>query len=127
MLSQKINNAGIVYSVNINGIDIHFREWSATDDCIYYFPLATLVDNGNARFYKNECTIPFESIYLLDDEDKKVLGLPNAFNKFMRLRGNGMLNTSDFSYTLDLLTAVPDGEMISYDRNGNIISFDNKN
>ena len=127
MLSQKINNTGLVYSVNINGIDIDFREWSATDDCIYYFPLATLVDNGNARFYKNECTIPFESIYLLDDEDKKVLGLPNAFNKFMRLRGNGMLNTSDFSYTLDLLTAVPDGEMISYERNGNIISFDNKN
>ena len=52
MLSQRINDIGLVFSVNIDGKNIHFREWSATDDCIYYFPLATLVDNGNAKFYK---------------------------------------------------------------------------
>lgn len=127
MLSQRINDIGLVFSVNIDGKNIHFREWSATDDCIYYFPLATLVDNGNAKFYKHECSVPFESIYLLDDEDKKVLGVPDQFNKFMRLRGNGMLNSSDFTYSLDLLTAVPDGEIISYNRNNNIINDNNQN
>ena len=124
MLSQRINDIGLVFSVNIDGRDIHFREWSATDDCIYYFPLATLVDNGNAKFYKHECTVPFGNIYLLDDEDKKVLGIPNVFNKYMRLRGNGMLNSPDFSYSLELLTAIPDGDIISYSRNCNIINYD---
>ena len=127
MLSQRINDIGLVFSVNIDGRDIHFREWSATDDCIYYFPLATLVDNGNAKFYKHECTVPFGNIYLLDDEDKKVLGIPNVFNKYMRLRGNGMLNSPDFSYSLELLTAIPDGDIISYSRNCNIINYGNQN
>lgn len=127
MLTQSLNNNGLVFAVNIDGHDIHFREWSATDDCIYYFPLATLVDNGNARFYKNECTVPFDSIYLLDDQDKQLLGVPNSYSNFMRLRGNGMLNSEEFSYTLDLMTAVPDGEIISFIRNGNIISYNNKN
>jgi len=65
MLTQYLNNKGLVFSVNIDGHDIHFKEWSATDDCIYYFPLANLVDNGDASYYKHECTVPFESIYLL--------------------------------------------------------------
>ena len=62
MLKHSYNQTGIVFSVNMNGHDIHFREWSATDDCIYYQPLAALVDNGHAKFYKSECTVPFENI-----------------------------------------------------------------
>lgn len=126
MLSQKINNIGIVFSVNIDGRDIHFREWSATDDCIYYFPLATLVDNGNAQFYKNECTVPFESIYLLDDTEKAILGIPSKYNKYIRLRGNGMLNSNDFNYSIELLTSVPDGEIILFKRIENIIICGNE-
>lgn len=60
MLNLNINSTGLVFSVNIDGHDIHFKEWMATDDCIYYLPLATLVDNGCATFYKHECTVPYE-------------------------------------------------------------------
>lgn len=126
MLNQRINNIGIVYSVNINGKDIHFREWSATDDCIYYFPLATLVDNGNAKFVIHECTVPFENIYLLDETDRAILGVPNIYNKFIRLRGNGMLNSCDFNYNIELMTSVPDGELISFKRIENIIFSGNE-
>lgn len=126
MLNQLINNIGIVYSVNINGIDIRFKEWSATDDCIYYFPLATLVDNGNAKFVEHACTVPFESIYLLDETDRTILGVPSKYNKFIRLRGNGMLNSCDFNYSIELMTSVPDGELIPFKRIENIIFCGNE-
>lgn len=121
MLSQQINDIGIVFSVSINGRDLYFREWSATDDCIYYFPLATLVDNGNAFFHKHECTVPFDSIYLLDETDRKILGFPPLYDKAMRLRGEGMLNSSDFSYKLELLTHIPNGDIIPFEICANIV------
>lgn len=121
MLRQSYNHIGIVFSVNIDGHDIHFQEWSATDDCIYYQPLATLVDNGHANFYKNECTVPFENIYLLDDDERAILGVPQPYNKAMRLRGEGILNSQDFLYKIELLSHIPDGELLVCERVGNII------
>ena len=121
MLKQSYNHIGMVFSVQIDGHDIHFREWSATDDCIYYQPLAALVDNGHAKFYKSECTVPFENIYLLDDEERAILGVPQPYNKGMRLRGEGMLNARDFQYKIELLSHIPDGELIAHERGGNII------
>ena len=76
----------------IDGHDIHFKEWMATDDCIYYLPLATLVDNGCATFYKHECIVPYENVYMIDDEDKSLLGIPESYNKAIRLRSESMLN-----------------------------------
>lgn len=40
----------------------------------------------------------------------------------MRLRAEGTLNRSDFKYKIELLTHVPDGEMIPFERFGNIIN-----
>lgn len=122
MLSIQINNTGLVFSVNIGGCNIHFKEWSTTDDCIYYYPLATLVDNGNAKFYKHECTVPFESIYLLNKKEQCLLGVPSPYEKAMRLRSEGMLNGSDLAYKLELLSSVPDGELLPFEREQNIIS-----
>lgn len=121
MLKQSYNHIGMVFSVNIDGHDIHFREWNATDDCIYYQPLATLVDNGHAKFYKNECIVPFENIYLLDDDERSILGVPQPYNKAMRLRGDGMLNSKEFQYKIELLSHIPDGELLTCERSGNII------
>lgn len=121
MLRQSYNHIGMAFSVNIDGHDIHFREWSATDDCIYYQPLATLVDNGHAKFYKSECTVPFENIYLLDDDERAILGVPQPYNKAMKLRGEGMLNSQDFQYKIELLSHIPDGELLACERVGNII------
>ena len=121
MLRQSYNHIGIVFSVNIDGHDIHFREWSTTDDCIYYQPLAILVDNGHAEFYKSECTVPYENIYLLDDDERAILGIPLPYNKAMRLRGEGMLNSQDFQYKIELLSYIPDGELLVCERKGNII------
>lgn len=126
MLTQYLNNKGLVFAVNIDGHDIHFKEWNATDDCIYYFPLANLVDNGDASYYKHECIVPFESIYLLDEQECCLLGVPVPYDKALRLRGEGMLNTPDFKYKLELLTHIPDGRLINFEKGGNIIVIQGK-
>ncbi|SEA08904.1 Superfamily II DNA or RNA helicase, SNF2 family [Segatella bryantii] len=126
MLNRSIDSNGVLFVVNYNGHDLHFNEWSATDDCIYYFPLATLVDNGYAKASSQGCMVPFENIYLLDDDDKMLLGVPDSYDKAMRLRGDGMLNTSDFKYKIEFLTSVPDGEIFVYKRSGNIIICQDK-
>lgn len=123
MLSVKYSRKGLVFSVNINGRDIHFKEWADTDDCIYYFPLSTLVDNGFAIYYRHECTVPYENIYMMDDEDRALLGVPDKYDKSMRLRSEGTLNNSDFKYKIEFLTHVPDGEILSYERNENIVTI----
>ena len=126
MLRRSINNKGVLFTVNYNGRDLHFNEWSATDDCIYFLPLATLVDNGYATASKDGCTVPFENLYLLDDEEKMLLGVPSPYDKAISLRGEGMLNTSDFKYKLEFLTSVPDGVLFTFERGGNIIICEDK-
>lgn len=121
MLSQIINSKGIMFIVNYNGHDLHFQEWKATDDCIYYLPLATLVDNGYAYASKEGCLLPYENIYLLDEDERILLGVPQPYDKAMRLVGTSMLNLSDFEYKLEFLTYVPDGELIVCERGGNIL------
>lgn len=121
MLSQIINSKGIMFIVNYNGHDLHFQEWKATDDCIYYLPLATLVDNGYAYASKEGCLLPYENIYLLDEDERILLGVPQPYDKAMRLVGTSMLNLSDFEYKVEFLTHVPDGELIVCERGGNIL------
>ena len=121
MLSQIINSKGIMFIVNYNGHDLHFQEWKATDDCIYYLPLATLVDNGYAYASKEGCLLPYENIYLLDEDERILLGVSQPYDKAMRLVGTSMLNLSDFEYKVEFLTYVPDGELIVCERGGNIL------
>lgn len=121
MLNQCLNSKGLLFTVNYNGHDLHFEEWKATDDVIYYLPLSTLVDNGYAKASKDGCLVPFENIYLIDADDRMLLGVPETYNKALRLRGDGMLNTSDFKYKLEFLTHVPDGDLLNYERGGNIV------
>lgn len=121
MLSQIINSKGIMFIVNYNGHNLHFQEWKATDDCIYYLPLATLVDNGYAYASKEGCLLPYENIYLLDEDERILLGVPQPYDKAMRLVGTSMLNLSDFEYKVEFLTYVPDGELIVCERGGNIL------
>ena len=110
-----------MFIVNYNGHDLHFQEWKATDDCIYYLPLATLVDNGYAYASKEGCLLPYENIYLLDEDERILLGVPQPYDKAMRLVGTSMLNLSDFEYKVEFLTHVPDGELIVCERGGNIL------
>lgn len=124
MIHTIIANNGLVFSAEQQGRQLNFEEWSSTDDCIYYFPLSNLVDNGNATIDGQKCILPFESIYLLDDEERQLLGIPANYKKSIRLRAEGMLNSSDYQYKLELLTHVPDGQLIKYSREGNIVITD---
>lgn len=126
MLNLDITGAGFIFSTNNNGIDIPFNEWVNTNDCIYYFPLSTLVDNGFASISGNKCIVPFESVYIMDSEDQELLGLPKNYDKAIRLRSEGTLNTQDFSFVLEYMTKVPDGEIISCVRIGNVIYIENQ-
>ena len=121
MLSHAINSKGIMFIANYNGKVIDFQEWKATDDSIYYLPLATLVDNGYAYASNGGCLLPYENIYLLDRDEMIILGLPQPYNKSMRIVGTSMLNLSDFKYKVEYLTHVPDGELLIFERDGNIL------
>lgn len=122
MLKQIINDKGILFVANYNGHDLHFEEWQATDDCIYYLPLATLVDNGYAHGSREGCFLPFENVYLLDEDERILLDLPPLYDKAMRLVGMSTLNQSDFVYQVEFLTHVPDGELLAYERCANILT-----
>ena len=126
MLRTSINDNGVIFTVNYNGHDISFNDWSNTDDCIYFLPLATLVDNGYATASEDGCIVPFENIYLFDDEERMLLGIPCLYDMAIRLRGEGMLNTSDFKYKLEFLSSVPDGKLFTAERCGNIIICEDK-
>ena len=127
MLSQNITDKGLLFSASCNGTVIGFHEWQSTDDCIYYFPLATLVDNGYATVTEDGCLVPYENIYLVDDEDRYLLGVPQIYDKAIRLRGEGMLNTPSFKYKLEFLKSAPDGDLINCNINGNIVETENNN
>lgn len=126
MLSLDITGIGFIFDVNNNGIDIPFNEWINTNDCIYYLPLSTLVDNGFASISGNKCIVPFDSVYNIDTEDLELLGLPQKYDKAIRLRSEGILNAEDFSYVLEYMTKVPDGEIINCIRIGNVIYIGNR-
>ena len=78
MLTVIRKNNGYLLVVTYNGKPLHFKEWDATDACIYYMPLATLVDNGFATYDKEGCFVPFNSIYYLDAQDLELLEIGRA-------------------------------------------------
>lgn len=121
MLSHIINSTGFSFKANLNGNTISCAQWQDTDDCIYYLPLSMLADNGNAIIKEDEIVVPFECIYLLQDFDRMLLDIPLYYNKGARLRGDGTLNESVFRYKLELVTSLPNGNLIPFQRIGNVI------
>lgn len=126
MLRLQNNNEGITFTVINKGNKMPFDEWSLTDDVIYYMPLSVLVDNGCAEVIDGDCFVPFESLYFIEEDDRYLLGIPRNYNRAMRLRSEGMLNTSTFKYVLEFLSHVPDGELLKCNVIGNIITIDNE-
>ncbi len=122
MIQPKIEDSGIVIEAYHNREPLPYNEWQNTDDFIYYQPLSILVDNGEAQVEGNKCFVPSESLYLLDSTEQMLLGVPSPYRYAMRLRGEGMLNTTSFSYNLEFLDHVPDGNLIPAERHGNILT-----
>lgn len=105
---------------------MNFRNWPDTNDCIYYFPLSTLVDNGNATFKENACYVPFGSIYLLDKDDKILLDVPKDYPFGLRLCANGILREDNFTYKIEYLGHVPDGEILIVEQCGYAVVVNGK-
>lgn len=124
MLRLDINSDGFNFTASQGEYYIDFAEWINTDDCIYYFPLSTLKDNGFATIQEQTCVVPFDNIYRLEQTDRDLLGIPKYYDKAMRLRGEGTLNLSDFNYQLEYLT--PKGELIEHNRLKNILITSNQ-
>lgn len=123
MLKVTRNRNGYLLSVEYNGRTLHFKEWDATDACIYYMPLATLVDNGFATYDKDGCFVPFDSIYYLDAHDQELLGLSSSYPYNIRLRSIGDFKSPDFHYCVEYLTHVPDGDILPANTYGNQVEF----
>ena len=121
MLHNRYDKYGFCFESIIDGQISQCSQWQDTDDCIYYLPLSMLADNGNATIGENEIKVPFECIYLLSDIDMKLLDVPPYYNKGMRLLSDGTLKEADFKYRIELVTSVPDGELIQFKRVGNVI------
>lgn len=123
MLTVIRKNNGYLLVVKYNGKPLHFKEWDATDACIYYMPLATLVDNGFATYDKEGCFVPFNSIYYLDAQDLELLGLSSGYPYSIRLRSIGDFKSPDFHYCMEYLTHVPDGDILPANTYGNQIEL----
>lgn len=123
MLTITRKNNGYLLAVKYNGRPLHFKEWDATDACIYYMPLATLVDNGLATYDIEGCLVPFDSIYYLDSHDRELLGLPSNYPYAIRLRSIGDFKSADFHYIIEYLTHIPDGDIIAVSSYGNQIEM----
>lgn len=126
MLKQTLNSEGLVFSVYRNGEPVDFKNWPETDDCIYYFPLAMLVDNGNATYKDNACVVPFGSIYLLEKDDRVLLDIPKDYPFGLRLCANGLLKENTFNYNIEYLSHVPDGDMLRVEQCGYAIVVNGK-
>ena len=126
MLKQTLYKDGLVFSVYENDEPIDFKNWPDTNDCIYYFPLSTLVDNGNATFKDNACYVPFGSIYLLDSDDRCLLDVPKEYPFGLRLCANGILKDNTFSYKIEYLSHVPDGKVLNVEQCGYAIVVNGK-
>ena len=126
MLSNQISSAGFAFTSIINGSPVPCDRWQETDDCIYYLPLSMLADNGNAIVDEYDIVVPFDCIYLLSDFDQMLLGIPSYYAKGIRLRGDGMLNEQEFKYQLELVTSLPNGNLIPFQRTGNVVESGNE-
>lgn len=126
MLHIDITQGGIQFSVTDNGRTLPFHEWPTTDNCIYYAPLSLLADNGYAQVNEAGCQLPFENIYELDATEQNLLGLPAPYDHAMRLVSTSMLNQPDFTYQVDFLTHLPDGDLIPAELKGNIVITNSK-
>lgn len=118
MLTISREETGYKLSVEYNGRSLHFKEWDATDACIYYMPLATLVDNGWATGDISGCFVPFESVYQLDADELRILGLPSLYPYSIRLRSEGDFKSETFRYHVDFMEQAPDGDLFSAIING---------
>ncbi len=126
LISQRIDN-GYLFSVEYDGINLPFKEWDTTDACIYFMPLATLVDNGLATGDKNGCFVPFLSLYQLDDYERQLLGLPSIYPFQIRLRCTGDFKSPAFQYILEYISHVPDGTLFAASTFGPEIEMINGN
>ena len=121
MFHIEIESRGFVFTISNKTSVLPFAEWKDGDSRIYYLPLSELTDNGNASTDGNACVVPFESVYLLDEDDRKILGIPDMYPMAIRLRGKGMLHEASFRCQLDFLSHAPDGELFPVKATGNVI------
>lgn len=126
MLKQTLYKEGLVFSSYQEDVPVDFRNWPDTNDCIYYFPLSTLVYNGNATVKENACYVPFGSIYLLDKDDRILLDIPKDYPFGLRLCANGILKDTTFSFKIEYLTQVPDGKVLNVEQCGYAIVVNGK-
>lgn len=127
MIKVDITHNGFYFSVEYNGRPLHFKEWDATDNCIYYMPLSTLVDNGLATYDKNACHVPFDSCYFISREDMDILGIPPYYRNKIRLRSEGDFKSPDLKYVVEYLTHFPDGDLIPAYSIGNVVIINEYN
>lgn len=127
MIKVDITHNGVYFSVEYNGRPLHFKEWDATDNCIYYMPLSTLVDNGLATYDKDACHVPFDSCYFISREDMDILGIPPYYRNKIRLRSEGDFKSPDLKYVVEYLTHFPDGDLIPAYSIGNVVIINEYN
>lgn len=123
MIIHKYNNEGLIFQVINDGKVIPFNEWCSSDDVIYYLPLSVLVDNGFAKVIDDCCMVTYDNIYYIEEDDRFLLGIPDNYKYAIRLRSEGMLNTSSFKYILEFLSHAPDGDLLNCEVQGNIVTI----
>lgn len=93
-----------------NGQLLTSEEWNLLQKDI----LSELCDNGCAVLSDNCVSVPTGNIYLLDEVERKLLGLPSEYPYDMYVEtNNSTLTQDDFSYRVSFYTFYPGGSVMN--------------
>lgn len=124
MFNINITEEGFRFVIDNNGSYVPFDAWKESDNIIYYYSLSTLVDNGFASEIDTGCEVPFANIYSLDEDERAIIKVPKLYNKSIRIKADGFLNSPNFRYKVTYMTFVPNGEYLRCDKKiGNVIEI----
>jgi HJR/Mrr/RecB family endonuclease len=83
--------------------------------------LKELNDNGSAEFTNNTCEVECIHIVQLNEIDKQILGLPNAYPCEIYVESDGVLTQSNFKFKYGFYDFCPNGTMFNVLRCGPVL------
>lgn len=97
---------------------IPISEWKDLN-FVFYDVLTTSFDNGISRRNEQEFFVRNENIYLFEDAERDILGLPAEYPFEMYIQTNGNTLTQDgFKYDILFYTFYPGGYCLPFNING---------
>lgn len=121
------NNKFSFYFLNDLGSKIPVSDWEKLQSEFYRSELAILIelhDNGLADFTEKSCEVECIDILRLNDIDKQILELPNAYPYEIFVESDGVLTHNSFKFKYGFYDFTPNGTRLKAKRNGATLSVE---